>query len=1001
MKKITFYLFALFALAFSWQGMAQSVINITTSGGSWQTEKWVNITTEPDGAGTQVWGQGNGTQCDGAGLINEDINIAPGVYYVNCYDQYDDSWDGTLISVTAYGNVLGDNGGVSPDDGEDTDLNSDCEGTPEELEASFMITVPTPPCATAVVDSSTVVDDCGNSNEFSVDVVVSTVGDGTVVSDGTNTFPIIAGTVTAGPYTVGDTVTLTVQHSDSACDFPLGDFESDCPQIVTCGTPINTTYCYLDNDDTTWTFTSSDGSSLRVDFIEGYFEDCCDDIIIYDGADTSAAVLFMSDTNYGNDATGISAIATGDTITVRIDSDGSVSCDAGSGSPALNFDVTCSTCAPAVATTTIVEDCGASTFTIDVAVSDLGDATTITDGTTPQPIAASMTFGPYATGTDVTLDVVHSDAECDYTLGTYTYVCPPANDDCSGAETLTVNTDYGCGTVTSGTVSGATDSGIDNCGGTEDDDVWYSFVATNAAHRVSLINISGSTTDMYHAVYDATSGCGALGAALECNDGNTTDLTGLTPGNTYYVQVFTWTSTAGQDSAFDVCIGTPPPPPANDLPSGAITLTLDEGTACGANTITGISNESTTDSGEGDPSCSSQWSPSAGNGDLWYQFTAPSADLSLNITNIVGMFSVSGVLYSGVPGSLVEVGTCGNGWPKDYTGLTIGETYYLRVWDYGNDDIGTFDLCGYYLSCTTGEASASVTDDCGSSTFTIDVDVTSLGDITHVNDGTTSYPVVAGVNTLPTTYNFGDSITLTAEHSDSNCDFEIGTYTEGVCPPVCGGNFYDTGGDSSSYSNDENYTVTICPDVAGDAVTVTFNSFLVEGDGDGDCYDALYIYDGSDNTGTPITPQSLGLNPGATSTGFCWQEAADGTADLTGEAITATNPSGCLTFTFTSDGSVTFDGWDASVSCATMSVDNFSSDALFTYYPNPVNNMLSLKAQSNISNVSVYNMLGQEVIRTAPNTVSNDVNMSELQAGAYFVKVTVNGTTETIRIIKK
>ena len=40
-----------------------------------------------------------------------------------------------------------------------------------------------------------------------------------------------------------------------------------------------------------------------------------------------------------------------------------------------------------------------------------------------------------------------------------------------------------------------------------------------------------------------------------------------------------------------------PPAPANDLPAGAIALTLDEGTACGANIITGISNLSTTDSG--------------------------------------------------------------------------------------------------------------------------------------------------------------------------------------------------------------------------------------------------------------------------------------------------------------------------------------------------------------------------------------------------------------------
>ncbi|WP_084176691.1 T9SS type A sorting domain-containing protein [Mangrovimonas yunxiaonensis] len=145
MKKITFYFFALCCFAFSWQGMAQSVINITTNGGSYTGEKWVSITTEANGGGTQIWGQGNGTQCDGAGLINVDINIAPGVYYVNCYDQYDDGWDGTLISVTAFGSVIGDNGGVSPNDGEDTDAQSSCEGTPEELEASFMITVPNPP----------------------------------------------------------------------------------------------------------------------------------------------------------------------------------------------------------------------------------------------------------------------------------------------------------------------------------------------------------------------------------------------------------------------------------------------------------------------------------------------------------------------------------------------------------------------------------------------------------------------------------------------------------------------------------------------------------------------------------------------------------------------------------------------------------------------------------------------------------------------------------------
>ena len=147
MRKITLLFFAL--VAFCWQSNAQSTINITTSGGSYSTEKWVSITTEVDGGGTLIWGQGDGTQCNGNGWINTDILIDPGTYYVNCYDTYDDGWDGTLITVTAYGNVLGDNGGVSPNDGEDTDVDYTCEGTPEELEASFVIVVPNPPACSS------------------------------------------------------------------------------------------------------------------------------------------------------------------------------------------------------------------------------------------------------------------------------------------------------------------------------------------------------------------------------------------------------------------------------------------------------------------------------------------------------------------------------------------------------------------------------------------------------------------------------------------------------------------------------------------------------------------------------------------------------------------------------------------------------------------------------------------------------------------------------------
>ncbi|MFK2821034.1 T9SS type A sorting domain-containing protein [Flavobacteriaceae sp. LMIT009] len=73
----------------------------------------------------------------------------------------------------------------------------------------------------------------------------------------------------------------------------------------------------------------------------------------------------------------------------------------------------------------------------------------------------------------------------------------------------------------------------------------------------------------------------------------------------------------------------------------------------------------------------------------------------------------------------------------------------------------------------------------------------------------------------------------------------------------------------------------------------------------------------------------------------------------------------------------------------------------FRFYPNPVQDKLNLRAQDNIENISVYNMLGQEVMRQAPNKNSAEVNMSGLQTGSYFVKVTINGITETKQIIKR
>ncbi len=278
---------------------------------------------------------------------------------------------------------------------------------------------------------------------------------------------------------------------------------------------------------------------------------------------------------------------------------------------------------------------------------------------------------------------------------------PPANDMCADAVAIPVNADLACGTVTNGTIESATDSGLDVppedntvCAGTEDDDVWYSFVATSTDHQIDLINVTGSTTDLYHSVWEGS--CGAL-TNIICSDPNTSTLTGLTPGTTYYVRVYTWTATAGQDSVFDICIGTPlppPPPPANDLCADAIELTVGEGTTC-TNTIG--TNESATDSGEAAPSCASYTG-----GDTWYTVTVPAnGEVTVETTN-AGGFTDSGMsIYSGTCGALTEIECDDDDSPDGLfslvalTGQTPGDVLYVRVWEFGNNAFGEYNICAY------------------------------------------------------------------------------------------------------------------------------------------------------------------------------------------------------------------------------------------------------------------------------------------------------------------
>ena len=119
---------------------------------------------------------------------------------------------------------------------------------------------------------------------------------------------------------------------------------------------------------------------------------------------------------------------------------------------------------------------------------------------------------------------------------------------------------------------------------------------------------------------------------------------------------------------------------------------------------------------------------------------------------------------------------------------------------------------------------------------------------------------------------------------------------------TCTGDFYDAGGPLEQYQNYEDYILTFYPSNPDAMILVKFTSFHTETN-----YDFLRIYDGT-NTEAPLIGTYHGINGP--------------------ETVTASNETGALTFRFTSDISITFEGWTAIIGCCILSPDDTDCDGI-------------------------------------------------------------------------
>jgi len=470
-----------------------------------------------------------------------------------------------------------------------------------------------------------------------------------------------------------------------------------------------------------------------------------------------------------------------------------------------------------------------------------------------------------------------------------------ANDDCADAVELTVNPDYGCGVVTPGTTVGATASPqADDVSGTPNNDVWFTFVATNAEHRVSLENVvdapdGPTSTDMGIGVYDGTGGCDAL-VFEDTSDPNTLNLTGLTIGTLYYVRVYGWSSspTFTAQTTFDVCVGTPP---TCFEPTG-LDATFAPPTSADLSWV----------------------APTSGTAPAGYNWEVVPAGSGQGV----------GVVDSGSVAGLTATAT----------GLTADTLYDFYV----QSDCGGGDLSSW-AGPFTFNAGHCIPSGTSTSTF---IDNFSTSNAEGVNISNLASGLSAG--------NYANNFAaMTVSGSpDSTFDFNVEIVSGTVGCAV----WVDWNNDFVFDVSEVAFSTTAYGDGPFTG-TVTIPNGTPNGD-----YRMRVMIDWNDNNPGDDAPCSFGSGRGEVE-----------------------------------DYKVTVD--------ATLSSTDFDDASAFTYYPNPVKNTLTLNAQNTIENVTMYNMLGQEVLTATPNNVDSVIDMTSLQNGTYFVKVTIANTTKTVRVIKQ
>ncbi|MBK6408990.1 MAG: T9SS type A sorting domain-containing protein [Flavobacteriales bacterium] len=605
-------------------------------------------------------------------------------------------------------------------------------------------------------------------------------------------------------------------------------------------------------------------------------------------------------------------------------------------------------CTPPVATVVAVDDCDNNQFSITVNVTSIGDGTSVdliysvdggADQTMSAPETGSYNIGPFTVGQVVNLTVAHSsDPLCNVHFNglvsgntcatiiqcggapldeTYCYVNSDNNHwhwQSSGGEALIAI--FSAGMIESATYDHLRIyDGPDNTGTLLYD---HTMLATEDLVGLQVVAPSGE-------MYMENSSDGSVSCAtntawewawqvgcLDCTPATAT-YTVITDCDNFQFSVEVHITDLGSDGTLDISVDSLGTVLATATDTGVytvgpftanipvvITLANSDNSLCNVHSTALVNPLCPQIIQCGDPAITETYCYGINDVHAWHWQAANSGD-------ILSLRFLAGTIQASFGDHLRIYDGPDNTGPLlfDHTATAVFNLTDLQVTSSGQDIYMEMTSDGFgscssgattewewivgCADCTAPEATYTVVTDCDNFQFSVDVDITAMGsnpNINITNDGG-ALPVVAsatGIYTVgPFTANIPVTVTL-ADDANVLCSVHSAPLVNPLCPTpvVCGGPPLD---ETYCYTDNDSHTWH-WQSSGGEALILIFSTGMIESAS----YDHLRIYDGPDNTSTPVydhigpTEDLAGLQVIAASGHIYMENSSDGSVSCSTNA---------------------------------------------------------------------------------------------------------------------